>query len=59
MKNMAKIQFQDRTGNWVTSSVTSNNPQMVANRLISLQKARNGARVRAIDATTGVIIDIR
>lgn len=58
LMNNVHIQIQDVSGNWLTVSSTENQAQIFSIRLT--EAARNyRRRSRAIDARTGIVLDIR
>lgn len=52
------VEFQDVTGNWITVSVTENQPQLVLLRMKEIKRLYPDKRVRAVDAQTGALIDV-
>jgi hypothetical protein len=51
------IQFMTRSGTWSTVYVTQNIPVLVTNGMMQTQKIFPKARIRAVDAKTGSLID--
>lgn len=54
----AYIQYQDRSGQWRTINECDNDPTTIFWRLNDAESAYK-CRVRAVDAKTGSIIDLR
>jgi hypothetical protein len=51
------IQFMTRSGTWNTVYVTQNIPLLITNGMQQTQKIFPKARIRAVDAKTGSLID--
>lgn len=54
-----QIQYQDLTGNWRTINQYSNTTFLVINMALESVVKQYKTRARAIDSTTGSIVDLR
>jgi hypothetical protein len=52
-----EIQLQDKTGNWRTFHITTNNSQRILQEMQSLQQRYPDHRIRAVDQY-GRLVDI-
>lgn len=52
-----EIQLQDKTGNWRTFHITTNNSQRILQEMQSLQQRYPDHRIRAVDQN-GKLVDI-
>jgi hypothetical protein len=57
MSRDVSIQYQDASGNWITSTTVPNEPQVVLNGMKSVALLCQGRRVRAVDHD-GKVIDL-
>lgn len=55
---MISIEFQDSSGNWRQGSLTTNFPQQILAAMKSLQWTYPSSRIRAVDTTSGRVVDI-
>lgn len=55
---MISIEFQDSSGNWRQGSLTTNITQQIFAAMKSLQWAYPNSRIRAIDTSTGRLVDM-
>lgn len=57
---MIAIQIQDLSGTWLTvNTIGTSDPQYVATRLEDARRMSPSGRVRAVDAASGAVIDLR
>lgn len=57
---MIRIQIQDISGSWLTiNTIGTVDPQYVAARLEDAKRMSPSGRVRAVDAASGAVIDLR